>query len=126
MFDIIAFNHAVLQWQPKMVQATEANKELAYAWIRDMAPSGSTFIDGALRLGFKMAGMGAYDKAYPGVAVDTIILLSDGAPTDNAFPDSKLMDPEGDPRARAASGTRRSGSSSTASASTTWCRASSS
>ena len=41
-----------------------------------------------------MAGMGAYDKAYPGVAVDTIILLSDGAPTDNAVPESKDMDPK--------------------------------
>ncbi len=93
-FNIIAFNHGVLQWQPKMLEATEANKEQAYAWIRDMAPAGSTYIDGALRLGFKMAGMGAYDKAYPGVAVDTIILLSDGAPTDNAFPESKDMDPK--------------------------------
>lgn len=93
-FNIIAFNHAVLQWQPKMMAATEANKELAYAWIRDFAPAGSTYIDGALRLGFKMAGMGAYDKAYPGVNVDTIILLSDGAPTDNAFPESKNMEPK--------------------------------
>lgn len=93
-FNIIAFNHAVLQWQPKMLAATEANKELAYAWIRDFAPSGSTYIDGALRLGFKLAGMGAYDKAYPGVNVDTIILLSDGAPTDNAFPESKNMEPK--------------------------------
>jgi len=93
-FNIIAFNHQVLQWQQKMMQATEANKELAYAWIRDFAPSGSTYIDGALRLGFKMAGMGAYDKAYPGVNVDTIILLSDGAPTDNAFPESKNMEPK--------------------------------
>lgn len=93
MFNIISFNHGVIQWQPKMMAANDANKELAYAWIRDMAPSGSTYIDGALRLGFKMAGMGAYDKAYPGVAVDTIILLSDGAPTDNAFPESKEMNP---------------------------------
>jgi hypothetical protein len=93
-FDIIAFNHGVMQWQPKMVAATEANKEAAYAWIRDMAPAGSTYIDGALRLAFKMAGMGAYDKAYPGVAVDTIMLLSDGAPTDNAFPESKNMEPK--------------------------------
>ena len=84
MFNIVAFNHAVLQWQPKMVPATDANKELACEWIRDMAPTGSTFIEGALQVGFKIAGMGAYDKAYPGVGVDTIILLSDGAPTDNS------------------------------------------
>ncbi len=92
-FDIIAFNHTVTLWQPKMMLATDANKELAYAWIRDMAPAGTTFIDGALQMAFKMAGMGAYDKAYPGVAVDTIFLLSDGAPTDNGFPVGKDMDP---------------------------------
>jgi hypothetical protein len=94
MFGIIAFNHSVVSWQPKMVPATDANKDQAYAWIKDMAPAGSTYIDGALRLAFKMAGMGAYDHAYPGVAVDTIILLSDGAPTDNAFPASQNMDPK--------------------------------
>lgn len=92
-FNIIAFNHQVLQFQQKMLEATDANKELAYAWVRDMAPSGSTFIDGALQIAFKMAGMGAYDKAYPGVALDTIILLSDGAPTDNSA-DGTLMDPK--------------------------------
>ena len=94
MINIIAFNHAVTQWMPKMVQATDANKELAFAWFRDLQPSGSTYVDGALRLAFKMAGMGAYDKAYPGVGVDTIVLLSDGAPTDSDSRDSKLMDPE--------------------------------
>lgn len=93
MFNIIAFNHVVTLWQPKMMEATEANKELAYAWIRDMQPSGVTYIDGALQMAFKMAGMGAYDKAYPGVALDTIFLLSDGAPTDNGYPNFKDMDP---------------------------------
>ena len=90
-FNILAFNHAVQQFQQKMLPATDANKELAYAWIRDMSPSGSTFADGALQIAFKMAGMGAYDKQYPGVAVDTIIFLSDGAPTDDSQ-DGTLMD----------------------------------
>ena len=69
MFDIISFNYMVSQWQPKMMPATDANKELAYAWIRDMAPAGSTYTEGALQMAFKMAGMGAYDKAYAGVGV---------------------------------------------------------
>jgi uncharacterized protein YegL len=94
LFDIISFNHTVQQWQPKMVPATDANKELAYAWVRDMPATGSTYIDGALQMAFKMAGMGSYDRAYPNVAVDTIFLLSDGAPTDNAYPDVKEMDPK--------------------------------
>jgi hypothetical protein len=94
MFCVIAFNHSVTQWQPKMVPATDQNKELAYGWIRDMAPSGSTYTDGALRMAFKMAGMGASDPAYGPHAPDTILLMSDGAPTDNSFPESKSMDPE--------------------------------
>jgi uncharacterized protein YegL len=94
LFDIISFNHTVQQWQPKMMQATDANKELAYAWVRDIPAVGSTYIDGALQMAFKMAGMGAYDRAYPGVGVDTIFLLSDGAPTDNSYPEVKLMEPK--------------------------------
>src|SRR5262245_4460642 len=93
-FGIIAFNHSVLPWQEKMVPATDANKEAAFTWIRDMAPAGRTYIDGALRLAFKMAGMGAYDHAYAGVAIDTIVVLSDGAPTDNSFPEGKDMKPD--------------------------------
>lgn len=93
-FNIISFNHGVVVWQPKMMLATEENKEQAYAWIRDMTPAGSTYIDGALRIAFKLAGMGAYDRAYPQVAVDTIVLLSDGAPTDNNWPESKGMNPD--------------------------------
>ena len=58
-----------------------------------MEPSGSTYIDGALQMAFKMAGIGAFDKAYAGAAIDTILLLTDGAPTDNAYPASNNMDP---------------------------------
>jgi uncharacterized protein YegL len=94
VFGIITFNHGVYPWQPKMVPATEENKEAAFTHIKDLVASGSTYVDGALRLAFKIAGMGAYDKHYPGVGVDTIILLTDGAPTDNAEPDAKLMEPK--------------------------------
>jgi uncharacterized protein YegL len=93
-FNVIAFNHSVTQWQPKLLQATDANKEAAYAWIRDMNPSGSTYVDGALRMAFKMAGTGDYDRTYGPVTIDTILLMSDGAPTDNAYPDSKIMESE--------------------------------
>lgn len=92
MFSIIAFNHAAIVWKEKAVQATPENKEEAYKWVRGMQPSGSTYSDGALRLGFRMAGLGAIDKAYPEVAIDTIMFISDGAPTDNAPDASKLMD----------------------------------
>ena len=92
-FNIIAFNHAVLVWKDTMMDATDGNKEDALKWVRALKPSGSTYIDGALRMAFRIAGLGAMDKQYPEVNADTIVLLSDGAPTDNSFPESKLMDP---------------------------------
>ena len=91
-FSMIAYNHATLVWKDVPVDASPANKEDAYKWIRDFKPSGSTFTDGALRTAFRIAGLGAIDKAYPEVLVDTIVLVSDGAPTDNAPDASKLMD----------------------------------
>ena len=93
-FNIICFNHAAEYWQKTMVKANEKNKENAYEWIRALKPHGSTYIDGALRMGFQIAGLINFDKRYPEIAVDTMVLLSDGAPTDNSFPVSKLMEPE--------------------------------
>jgi|GEM_PF-6050121 len=91
-FSIIAYNHAAQVWKEQPVDATPENKEEAFKWIRQWGPSGSTFTDGALRLGFRMAGLGAIDKTYPEVSVDTIVLVSDGAPTDNDPGASKTMD----------------------------------
>jgi hypothetical protein len=96
-FNIIAFNTGAQPWQPGMKDATEANKEEALKWVRTLSPSGSTYIDGALRMAFQMAGTGAVDKAYQEVAIDTIVLMSDGAPTDNSVGvdgAAKIMDPE--------------------------------
>jgi uncharacterized protein YegL len=91
-FNIIAFNHVASQWKPTMTAATEKNKADAYKWMRALSAKGNTYIDGALRLGFRIAGLENFDKAYPDIYVDTIVLLSDGAPTDNAF-QAKPMDP---------------------------------
>lgn len=93
-FNIIQFNQGAKPWQEKMVKASKKNKEAAYTWIRGLKPSGSTYTDGALRMGFKMAGLINFDDKYPNIALDTIVLLSDGAPTDTSFPTAKLMDPE--------------------------------
>jgi len=93
-FNMISFNHGAAYWQQTMQKATDKNKESAYQWIRALKPGGSTYIDGALRMGFTVAGLIDFDKRYPDVHLDTIVLLSDGAPTDNSFPVSKLMEPE--------------------------------
>lgn len=93
-FNIVCFNQAAVAWQPRQMPATKQNKEDAYQWIRTLSPSGSTYIDGALRLAFRLAGLAVADDKYPEVAIDTMMVLSDGAPTDNTLPDAKLMDPE--------------------------------
>lgn len=91
-FSLVAFNHATLVWKDHPVEATAENKEDALKWVRDFKASGSTYTDGALRVAFKIAGLGAIDKAYPEIALDTMIVISDGAPTDNAPDASKTMD----------------------------------
>ncbi len=92
-FNIIIFNHLVKRWEKKMIKATQANKNKAYLYIRGLKANGSTFTYGALKEAFTLAGMGATDPNYRS-GVDTIFLLSDGAPTDQSFPLSKLMDIE--------------------------------
>ena len=47
--------------------------------------------DAALKQGFRMAGLINADDKYPNITIDTIVLLSDGAPTDNSYPAAKLM-----------------------------------
>ena len=90
-FNLITFNHLVKTWQPKMMKATQKNKNEAYLFIRDLTAEGSTYTYGALKESFKFAGMGASDPNYAS-GVDTIFLLSDGAPTDQSFPTSRLVD----------------------------------
>jgi hypothetical protein len=82
-FSMVAFNQGALVWKEQPVEATPDVREEAYKWIRDLKPSGSTYSEGALRVAFKIAGLGAIDKAYPEVSIDTIMFLSDGAPTNN-------------------------------------------
>ena len=93
-FNIIAFNTGAKAWETGMVKASDKNKASAFKWIKELKPSGSTYIDGALRMGFQLAGLLNFDKRYPEIMVDTIVLLSDGAPTTGDFPVAKLMEPQ--------------------------------
>ena len=92
-FNVIVFNHAPRPFMEGMVQATQDNKNQAYLMINDLKASGSTYTYGALKLAFSMAGMGVTDKFYD-PAIDTVFLLSDGAPTDNDLETPKDMDPK--------------------------------
>jgi hypothetical protein len=57
-------------WKPKLAAASESNKESALAFTEALSPAGSTFTLRALRLALEVPG------------ADTVILLSDGAPTE--------------------------------------------
>jgi Mg-chelatase subunit ChlD len=92
-FNIITFNQIVRRWEKEMLKANQKNKNKAYLFIRKLKAAGSTYTYGALKEAFRLAGMGSRDKNYDSL-VDTIFLLSDGAPTDQSFPTAKLMEPE--------------------------------
>ncbi len=85
--------NAIIEAEQLKKESLLQSKEEAYQWIRALKPFGSTYIDGALRLAFKVAGLENFDRAYPDIHVDTMVLLSDGAPTTNDF-NAKNMDPQ--------------------------------
>jgi len=95
-FSMIFFSHAVQVWNREMVRATAEGKKQALAAIDSLRAAGATFTLGALREGFAMAGVtGAQPKTgKAGAKIDTIFLLSDGAPTDSKFDNAELMDPQ--------------------------------
>ena len=69
-FNIIAFSDEIKSFSKKgLTKATAANRKKAIAWVEKLTANGLTHTDDALKEAFK-------DKE-----VDTIILLSDGAPT---------------------------------------------
>jgi hypothetical protein len=91
-FNIVAFNQGAISWRKGMTKAKKKEKEEALKWVRALAPHGSTYTDAALRMGFEIAGLINFDDKYPNIELDTIVLLSDGAPTDNSYPTAKIMD----------------------------------
>jgi len=95
-FTMIFFSHAVMVWKPDLVKATPEAKREAIRAIDELRAAGATYTLGALREAFTIAGAigGAARTGKDGAKVDTIFLLSDGAPTDSKFDDAKLMDPE--------------------------------
>ena len=98
-FTIIFFSNKVQAWKAEPVYATRANKQAAIKDTDVQAPAGSTYTLGALREAFAIAGiLGGGKAAKTGksgeLGIDTIFLLSDGAPTNNSLESVKLMDPE--------------------------------
>ena len=92
-FNIISFATNVVIWKPRMVRGDMTTKNEAYAFIRDMEAAGGTWTYGALQEAFRIAGLGVLDRHYD-PSVDTIYLISDGAPTDNDMDKPQLQDPK--------------------------------
>lgn len=72
-FNIIAFSHVIKTWKPirrgaPLHRATPANKAAALKWIQNLKADGATHTDDALK------------RAFDVLEVNTIVLLSDGAP----------------------------------------------
>lgn len=70
-FTIVAFSDQIRVWNKRLQQASPANKNKARAFIEGFQASGATYTLSALKSGFEVEG------------ADTLVLLSDGAPTEN-------------------------------------------
>ena len=83
-FNVVFFNHQVIPWQARKVEASDRNKDLLKAWVMDQKPLGGTNIYDALELGFQIA-----HRVTGASNLDTIFFLTDGKPTAG-----KIRDPE--------------------------------
>ncbi len=92
-FNIISYGTHVIRWKKEMVKADMPTKNEAYAFVRDMQAAGGTYTYGALQEAFHIGGLGVTDKNYD-PTVDTIYLISDGAPTDNDMDRPQYIDPQ--------------------------------
>lgn len=84
-FDVIAFSDQVHPYATGLRAATPAEIAGAQEFVKQLVPNNCTNIHDAMQEAFRLAGRGAFDKWYAS-GVDTIFLLTDGAPT---TPDDK-------------------------------------
>ncbi len=85
-FNVIFFNHQVIPWQDKKIQATNRDKNLLRKWVTEQQPLGGTNIYDALELGFKIA-----HRVTGPPNLDTIFFLTDGNPTAGKIRDAKTI-----------------------------------
>jgi hypothetical protein len=68
-FNLIPYASEVSSWKKTMVRATDANKKSALECVASLKAEGATFTDEAI------------EAAFSDLDVDTIYLITDGAPT---------------------------------------------
>lgn len=69
LFNVISFSTKITPWKPKLVEANDANRKAAKAWVLGLQPDDETNTYDAL------------EAAFADKQVDTIYLLTDGFPT---------------------------------------------
>ena len=84
VFNLVVFSESYRSWKEGMTAASARNKAAAHAFIDALPPNGTTNIADSLDEAFDLAGAGPLAvpgaKDPPGLAVDTVFLLSDGNP----------------------------------------------
>ncbi|MEA3451734.1 MAG: VWA domain-containing protein [Bacteroidota bacterium] len=78
-FTIFVFENNVKSWRRSLVKATSANKNIAITYVNNLKSGGGTNIYGSLEKAFKLAG--DVNNSSSVLGVETIFLLSDGAPS---------------------------------------------
>lgn len=76
-FTIIFFGSKIKKWQDNLVPASEFNKNRAISYIKQMKSKGGTNMSDAIEEAFNIIGMETNTSSQ----VETIFLLTDGAPT---------------------------------------------
>jgi HEAT repeat protein len=88
LFNVILFSTTFKPWKKALVQATPAMKKEAKDMIEAIDATGATNIYDSVAKAFELAGRGSFDKGYA-VALDTIYLMSDGAPNQGLYTDPR-------------------------------------
>ena len=79
-FNIIAYSNKVTAWQKGLRPASKSAIKSAGKFVKEFLARGATYTDDALK------------RAFEDNEADTIVLLSDGAPTKPEFPSSFLIE----------------------------------
>lgn len=78
-FNIIAYSNKVTAWQKGLKPASKSAIKSAGRFVKEFLARGATYTDDALK------------RAFEDAEADTIVLLSDGAPTKPEFPSDFLI-----------------------------------
>lgn len=80
-FNIVSYSADVERWQKRMLTMSKKVQSKVTRYIdKDLQANGGTNIHDALAEAFRLAGIGAMDRAYES-NVDTIFFLTDGQPS---------------------------------------------